>query len=57
MYGDILDALYREYHTDDKPIVLGEKNAVARPGNLIITPAARSTKQLYYEEAIKITKA
>lgn len=51
MYGAIVDILYYEYHTDDKPMV-------ARPGNLIITPAARSTnKQLYYEEAIKITKA
>lgn len=57
MYGAIVDILYYEYHTDDKPIVLGENNAVARPGNLIITSAARSTKQLYYEEAIKITKA
>lgn len=53
----MLDALYYEYYTDDKPVVLGENNAVARPGNLIITSAARSTKQLHYEEAIKITKA
>lgn len=59
-YGTMIDAIYHEYHTDDKPPVLGE-NAVARPGNLIVPsrkkPTTDSAPRVYYEAALKLTQA
>lgn len=58
-YGTMIDAIYSDYHTADKPEVLGE-NAVARPGNRIIMPRkapAASTRAAHYQAALKIASA
>lgn len=57
----MLNAIYGEYYTLDKPKVLGE-NAIVRPGNLVIilkkilTPTT-SVRAAYYQAALKVAEA